>query len=394
MKIAIFTPLNPVNSGISDYTEEMLFEMAKHMDFDLVIDPRYKPENKEVRDAFPIRPYNQESFDPSAYDGILYHMGNYYSGHRYINEALKQFPGIVVLHDYALHGFYAERYDETRNLEEYRKLVEKYYPQKGELLAAQMAENIPNPVWESEKAFEYPLNEEVVESAKALIVHSEFVKKKLQKLTGKPIVKINQHSHKVKPFETSQFRKDLGIDEGEILLISAGIVNKNKRYEVVIRALHELGDRRIKYAIAGNDKGHILRNILPERKENIVLIGHLSLVDLERLISSSDICINLRFPTMGESSGSLLRMMSYGKPVLVTNYGAYAEFPDYCVLKINPDIDEKELVKRYIHAFVEDADFRISVGKEAQNYAETECSIEKCTKEYANFIKAISRGEG
>ena len=49
MKIALFSPLNPVKTGISDYTEEMLFEMKKHVDIDLVIDQGYEPQNEKIR---------------------------------------------------------------------------------------------------------------------------------------------------------------------------------------------------------------------------------------------------------------------------------------------------------------------------------------------------------
>ena len=90
---------------------------------------------------------------------------------------------------------------------------------------------------------------------------------------------------------------------------------------------------------------------------------------------------------MGESSGSLLRMMGYGKPVLVTNFGSYADFPDFCVLKVYPDIDEKELIKRFVDVLVVDEDFRNSVGREASRYVREECSIDKCALEYATFIK-------
>jgi len=82
-------------------------------------------------------------------------------------------------------------------------------------------------------------------------------------------------------------------------------------------------------------------------------------------------------------------MMGYGKPVLVTNYGSYADFPDYCVLKINPDIDEEEMIKRFIANLAIDEDFRISIGKEASEYVKKECSIEKCAVKYAEFINKM-----
>ena len=51
MKVAYFTPLNPMRSGISDFAEEMLPCLAEQMDITLFSD--CKPTNPAIRDHFP-----------------------------------------------------------------------------------------------------------------------------------------------------------------------------------------------------------------------------------------------------------------------------------------------------------------------------------------------------
>lgn len=387
MKIAVFSPLNPVKTGISDYTEEMLFELGKHFAIDLYIPSVYIPENKNVRRQFRVTPYDPSVFDPSQYDEILYHMGNNYEAHGYIRDALQRHAGIVVLHDYVLQGFYAERYAATGDFSEYSQLLVKYYAEKGEAIAENIARPMTLPIWESAEAFDYPLNEEILESAKAIIVHSNFIKEKVQAKTHKPVVKINSHGYDLKTSDRNSLREQMGIQEGGILISSIGFINKNKRFDVILSALEELGNPAVTFVIAGQDRGNLLNNYLDNRGLNIVVKGHLPIEELQDLLQASDICINLRYPTMGENSGSLLRMMGYGKPVLVTNFGSYADFPDHTVLKVNPDIDEKELIKRFVAALIEDEDFRLSLGREANQYIQEECSIERCVFQYASFIK-------
>ena len=389
MKIALFSPLNPVKTGISDYTEEMLFEMAKHFDIDLVIDQGYEPQNEKLRAQFKIIPYDSESFDPSGYDEILYQMGNNYQAHAYIYDSLKKHPGIVVLHDFVLQGFYAEKYYSDRDFDAYMRTQKKYYREKGEAIAENLIRPKEFPIWEMAEAFEYPLNEEVLESAKAVIVHSDFVKDRVKERTQKPIRKINLHGHEIKTFDRHQLRAKMDLGSQDILITSTGFINKNKRLGVILSALDEMDHSHVTYLIAGRDKGGLLRNYLEEKNKKVVIKGYLPLEELEALICASDICINLRYPTMGESSAMLLRMMNYGKPVLVTNFGSYSEIPDYCVLKIDPDIDEKEAVKRYVGALIDDEDFRLSLGKEAREYVQNECSIERCASEYASFIRSV-----
>ncbi len=387
MKIALFSPLNPIKTGISDYNEEILFELHKHLDIDLFIQRGYEPVNEAVRAEFKIHTYVPETFDPSGYDELLYHMGNNYEAHGYIYKALKEHPGVVVLHDYVLQGFYAERYDATGDFEMYCRLQKKYYGERGESIANNIARPETLPIWESAAAVNYPLNEEILESAKAIIVHSNFIKEKIQKGFQRPIVKINHHGHINKTFDRNTVRNQMGIKKDGILISSIGYINKNKRFDIILRALGELNNPAITYVIAGKDRGNLLKNYLLEKNLNIIVKGHLDLGDLEALISVSDVCINLRYPTMGESSGALLRMMGYGKPVLVTNYGSYADFPDYSVLKIDPDIDEKEYIKRFVSTLIQEEDFCRSIGEEAARFVREECSIKKCALEYVSFLK-------
>ena len=47
--------------------------------------------------------------------------------------------------------------------------------------------------------------------------------------------------------------------------------------------------------------------------------------------------VNLRSPTMGETSGSVIRALSLGKPVIVCDVGWFAELPDGVALKVPVD---------------------------------------------------------
>lgn len=54
-------------------------------------------------------------------------------------------------------------------------------------------------------------------------------------------------------------------------------------------------------------------------------------------------CVNLRYPTQGENSASLLKILGHGKPVIATDIGSFSEFPDEVVYKIGyveSEVDE------------------------------------------------------
>jgi len=392
MKIALFSPLHPMKSGIADYTEEMLPLLRKHLEIDLYVDPQFVPTSDSLRSQFGVFPFRADSFSASGYDAVVYHMGNYYPAHRFIYDALRKNPGIVVLHDYVLQGFYARRAEVEKNFGEYRGLLEAYYGKAGSEIADGVSRRVQPPIWETEEALDFPLNEEVLDLAEGVIVHSGFVKKKVGRKTNKPIVKIPHHGHVLKTFDRETERKKWGIGPGDILVSSIGYVNRNRRYELVIAALGELADSRLSYFIAGEDRGKLLRDLIAGSKVKVSVQSFLPLEELESLIISSDICVNLRYPTMGESSGALLRQMGYARPTLITNCGSYAEVPDWAAVKIEPGMDESALLKAQLAALVQDPDLRESLGREASSHVRTECDIEKCVQSYADFITAIARG--
>ena len=51
MRIAYFSPLNPIRSGISDYSEDLLPHLADLVDVDLFVDG-FQPSNQELAGRF------------------------------------------------------------------------------------------------------------------------------------------------------------------------------------------------------------------------------------------------------------------------------------------------------------------------------------------------------
>ena len=53
-RIAYCSPVNPVGSGISDYSEELLPYLAQYVDITLVVDDQVRPSNQELGRHFAI----------------------------------------------------------------------------------------------------------------------------------------------------------------------------------------------------------------------------------------------------------------------------------------------------------------------------------------------------
>ena len=68
--------------------------------------------------------------------------------------------------------------------------------------------------------------------------------------------------------------------------------------------------------------------------EQVRLLGYLPVDEMDDLLLASDLVLNLRYPTFGESSGVLARALGLGCAVAVTDQGSYAELPDAVCFKL------------------------------------------------------------
>jgi len=71
--------------------------------------------------------------------------------------------------------------------------------------------------------------------------------------------------------------------------------------------------------------------------DHVTITGHVSLEEFDRHIAATDIAINLREYTVGETSASLCRIMGVGVPAVVSDIGWFSEIPNECVVKAVPD---------------------------------------------------------
>ena len=109
MKIAWFSPLPPQRSGISDYSELILKYLRDLATVDLWVGG-FSPQAHYYRDFRVINYDEQAHVLPllKTYDAVVYHMGNNADFHAGIYEVFREYPGVVVLHDYVLHHLFYE----------------------------------------------------------------------------------------------------------------------------------------------------------------------------------------------------------------------------------------------------------------------------------------------
>jgi len=399
MKIAWFSPLPPQKTGISEYSELILKYLKNYAQVDLWVDS-FQPQ-QDFYISFRVFDYvRQPALFPllKTYDVIVYNMGNNAEFHAGIYEVMQRYPGIIILHDYVLHHFFAGYWlDKKEKPELYFQIIREQYGALTEELARKCFQS-GKPLWETDRVFDYPLCENIAKQAKGLIVHSEFVKKLILPYVKGKIIKINHPLFPAPKENSNVTRKSFDLPEDKVIIASLGFLSPPKRLDKVLKVIAQndilressfiliIGEEVIpNYSLRLKDYIKSLG-----LSEKVKFVGYQPIEVIYEYLACADIYVNLRFPTTGETSGSLIRMMSLGKPTIVSNIGWYSELPDECVLKVNPYNEEPELTSG-LERLVKDITLREHIGQAAETYISQQHNPKFFIKELLRFLDEIDK---
>ena len=109
-----------------------------------------------------------------------------------------------------------------------------------------------------------------------------------------------------------------------------------------------------------------------------------------KLMAACDVLVNLRYPTMGETSGSVIRALSLGRPLIVSDVGWFSELPDDVVLKVPVDEYEVATLEAALTLAVERAQ---QLGDAARAYVAAEHSLPAVAEAYAAALEVAAGGD-
>jgi glycosyltransferase involved in cell wall biosynthesis len=107
-------------------------------------------------------------------------------------------------------------------------------------------------------------------------------------------------------------------------------------------------------------------------------------------IVTADIIINLRHPTVGESSATALRAMAAGKAIIVFDLGWYGELPDSAVVKVRP-LDSEGLLSA-MRELAQRPDLRHRLGETAAAHIKQHHDPARIASQYIAFAGEILAG--
>lgn len=398
--IAFFTPLPPLQSGISDYSVDIIAELSAYFDIDVFIDDHYKGD-LELGEHVNILNHKKYKKQHKKYTDTIYQIGNS-EFHMYMFPYVREYPGTVVLHDYNLYGiaYHTCFASSDKDYDRFQRILSEDYDERAvtEYIAKLKGGQ------SGYKVFNMPLNGFVTNYAKKIIVHSNEAKRKLlEKDIGRNICQI-WHYAKVeeKSEKNDEIKQKLGYASSDCILAAFGHVHETKRIIPILKAFKGLikENDNLKLLFVGK-LDEELKDEFEEfvKKENLSekvrVTGYIELDEFVHYIDLTDICLNLRYPYNGETSGSLMRIFAKGKCVIVNDIGSFGEFPDDACIKI-PSVEtmdedmEVEQICIAIRRLLSEPEERERISLNAYEFAKENLDIHIVGKKYADFINAES----
>jgi glycosyltransferase involved in cell wall biosynthesis len=394
LRLAYFSPLNPQKSGISDYSEQLLPHLADYADIDIFVDG-YQPSTEGIGDRF--RTYDYRAFEEMSghrkYHLVVYQMGNS-AFHEYMYQTLLTHPGAVILHDFVLHGFIRHVTFLRGEKDKYLAEVEFCEGKEArEQVEAQLAEGIID-------VFTYPLNKRVVGASKGIVVHSDWAKRRLEEQEGHPpVVRIHHGTtiETIAPGLLSTLRTKLRLHRDLFLVGCFGRITGAKRVDTVLGAFSRFVRFRPRsLLLIVGELPPDLEDSLPRMIDDLGLryrtriTGHVEWEMFQDYMRVSDLFINLRHPTAGETSGTLIRLLGMGKPGLVSNLAQNQEIPDDCCWRVDVDETEEDLLLAYMVELAANEPLRKKMGENALAYlSEQGYGWERVAKAYMEFLEQL-----
>ncbi len=389
-KLAFFTPLPPAPSGIADFSARLLNDITKSTDVHVYTNRiSYTAENRKRYQSLKVIDGVIPASELEQYDLIIYQIGS----HRmhaaiYLQSLLT--PGIIMLHETMLHQLVKFITFGIGFEDDYRAELEFAYGSEGREVARLVK---TGRAASDTLFFNYPLFERIVSRSYGVITTTEFSKRLVAvKFPGKMVMHspISVELPDAQRFNSKVVQKSGS--KADFLVGVFGLITPVKEIDLLIDVFREIGDPRIKLCLVGGvDLNYNLESKLNEagNPENIIVTGRLPRDEFDEWLDAVDICVNLRYPSGGESSAALLEMMAAGKAVIVPDYAQFLEFPDDCVIKLPLGRDKREMLISMIkECCANPADLK-TTGNAARKHVAEHYSPEIVVEKFLNTVAIL-----
>jgi len=343
-----FSPLLPARTDIAHYTQRILPALQAQADVTLWATTADTPDISTPSCA--METLDQAWPQVNFADFSVYQLGNSPHHHGAVFDVINRHPGVAVLHDLNFHESLRQHWltKTPPEISQYRQALA--YEAGQEALDALPLPGAQRAVDERAYAHRYPLTQALIRHVYGLVTHNPTVVSALRALTRAPIACLPLPYPASR--EAPQREARAFTPEAPLRMVIFGYLHSpNRRLREVLEAWATFPQREtLQLHVAGEVGDRATWSALAQKQGlagQITWHGFVSEADLAALLDQADLALNLRYPSMGEASGALLRIWEHALPALVTRTAYYATLPEETVGFVESETEETDLHRHW-----------------------------------------------
>ncbi len=393
-RIAYLSPLPPQKSGIANYSADLLPYLNKYFDIDIFVDANHKISDYKLPAKYDIIASTELLDRREDYITAVYQMGNS-EYHAHMIRLMKEFPGVVVLHEFFLSHLIYHLCSTSHVDFEKTDFISELSKDHSMRSMIDLSQNgFTNALWN------WPLNWQVLKHAQEIVVHSAYQNELLHQYFGNGWTpKLNLIKQVRLPIDhkndqrNNVSREKLGIGQDEFLFCSFGFINSIKLSHLIIQAFNNtfVNDDKVVLIFVGEldegDYGRELLKVIGELslRNRIKITGFVNDKTYKHYLNATDVAIQLRINSRGETSRAVLDTLANGIPTIVNSHGSLNDYSSEIVAKIPEIPDVVDLSQAMISLFT-DQGLRKKIGSSAYEEILEKHNPEQIALDYTEII--------
>jgi len=400
MRIALFAPLSPCRSALVDHIEGLIPHLAGHYKITTVTSGDYQPTSPMFRrnnggPAIPWETYDEFRRHPADYDLVIYQLGDEATLHGYMFDALQRWPGLVLLHDLVLHhailGMTVNRGDPGGYVDEMRYS----YGDFGEHVAQQVMSGHGDMM-----PFEFPLCERVIDNSLAVVGFNQYMCEQVRQIRPDLPTRYVPYQFYLPEgfpsnYDGAALRAELGLTDRKVAA-SFGFFIPDKRLGLCLRAFQRLVAHQpdAVYLLVG---GHSPYYDLPGQlsamglSDSVRLTGWQTAVPFVQHMHVPDLAVHLRWPHIGGTLYTPIRLLGLGVPTITSAIEPLAELPADGVVRITPNApDEEEMLVAAMDYMLSNPSVAQAMAANGRRYVQREHALASVVDLLVGFIDDVA----
>lgn len=366
-----FSPLPPLQTGIADYSAELVRSLSVYYDIVCVVD-QDKVEDEWIQENCVILNHREFGDDLATGSVTIYNLGNS-EYHAYMLRYINEKPGVTILHDLFL-GHLMGWLRGKNNIDDSTLKNEIYLSHGIQAIVDGQNTNFDQFI------LKWPISGFVFRKSTSVILHSKYAETLAidlygpivrRKLTLVPQIRERWHSDETVKNNKNRFPVN------SFIVATFGMVTGHKHPEELLEAWikSSLSKNENSYLLYVGDISDQMRGLLNRRLQSneisgrVIMTGHVESSEYQAYLHFATIVVQLRRDSRGETSRAMLDVLAAGKPLISNAHGSASEYARSVVNIISDPLQIHELTASLEH-LATDEQYRLQLSREGQKFVE------------------------